>query len=241
MFIHEPKPIINIDDPATFVRQQYLDILRREPDPAGLQAWVTQLTDSEGGANKDSVRVNVSLAILDSPEFHDGGYFVIRLYLATLGRPPLREEFGRDHDAIFGASTSELESKKAALIAEFVERPEFKSKYGGLSNDHFVKVLLATATYPSPKLAEELVSQLESKQQTRAQVVRGVVDHTQTIRAFRNHVFVLMQFFAHLGRDPKTSEYNDRLKTLDATGDYHQLIFDFLYSVEYRKRFGYVN
>jgi hypothetical protein len=50
-----------------------------------------------------------------------------------------------------------------------------------------------------------------------------------------------MQFFGHLARDPEPWEYEDRLKTLNANGDYHQLIFDFLYSVEYRKRFGYVN
>ena len=50
-----------------------------------------------------------------------------------------------------------------------------------------------------------------------------------------------MQFFAHLSRDPKPGEYEDRLKTLNANGDLRQLIFDFIYSAEYRKRFGYVN
>lgn len=244
LFIPEPEPIINIEDPTIFVRQQYLDILRREPDEAGLQTWVTQLTDSArlgGGINKNSGRVNVSLAILDSPEFFDRGHFVLRLYLATLGRPPLREEFVKDHDVIFSTSTAELESRKDALINEFIQRPEFKSKYDGLSDAHFVKKLLTTVAHPSIELGDKLVSLLQSKQNTRAQVVRIVVDDTETVRAFRNHAFVLMQFFAHLARDPRGSEYNDRLKTLNATGDYNQLIFDFLYSVEYRKRFGYVN
>ena len=50
-----------------------------------------------------------------------------------------------------------------------------------------------------------------------------------------------MQFFANLNRDPKPWEYEERLKRLNATGDYRQLISDFIYSVEYRKRFGYVN
>ncbi len=69
-------------------------------------------------------------------------------------------------------------------------------------------------------------------------MVRAVVDDPQTVGAFRNHAFVLMQFFAHLSRDPKPGEFEDRLKTLNATGDYRQLVFDFLYSVEYRNRFG---
>jgi len=72
-------------------------------------------------------------------------------------------------------------------------------------------------------------------------VLRALVDDPQTVSAFRNQVFVLMQFFANLARDPEQWEYEDRLKTLNATGDYRQLIFDFLYSVEYRKRFGYVD
>ena len=71
--------------------------------------------------------------------------------------------------------------------------------------------------------------------------VRALVDDPKTISAFRNQAFVLIQFFALLGRDPQRWEYRERLNTLNATGDYRQLVFDFVYSVEYRKRFGYVN
>ena len=204
LFIPEARPTINIEDPQVFIRQQYRDILRRDPDDAGLQMWLDRLNDSAGKIGKNSGRVSVSLAILESDEFRDRGYFVIRLYLATLGRPPLREEFVRDHDAIFGTTASELESKKEALVADFVRRSS------------------------APELKDP-------KQ------VRALVDDPQTISAFRNQAFALMQFFAHLSRDPKPGEYEDRLKTLNANGDLRQLIFDFIYSAEYRKRFGYVN
>ena len=240
LFIPEPVPITNIYDPKIFVRQQYLDILRREPDEPGLKMWVEQLENTAGQADKNSGRVSVSLEILNSPEFLERGYFVLRLYLATLERRPLREEFVKDHDAIFGTSPAELESKKETLTVEFVERTEFKSIYDGLSDAALVKKLLTTAGNSSINQGE-LVTALEGKQKTRAQVVRAVVDDAQTVSAFRNQAFVLMQFFAHLGRDPKPGEYEDRLKTLSANGDYRQLVFDFLYSVEYRKRFGYVN
>ena len=240
LFISEPTPLIDIYDPQVFVRQQYRDILRREPDEAGLKMWVEQLINSADQANKNSDRVRISYAFLESPEFQERGYFVIRLYLASLGRPPLREEFVKDHDAIFSSSTSELHSKKDALIDEFVKRPEFKSIYDGLTDEAFVEKLLNTATI-SPPNRSFFVPGLQSKENTRAQVVRAVVENPQTFTAFRNQAFVLMQFFAHLSRDPKTSEYNDRLKTLNSTGDHRQVVFDFLYSVEYRKRFGYVN
>lgn len=230
LFIPEPKPSINIEDPTVFVRQQYLDILRREPDESGLQTWLARLNNSTGPVHKSSERVSVSVEVLDSPEFRDRGYFVFRLYLATLGRPPLREEFVRDHDSIFSGNAAELESKKDALVAEFVERTEFKSMYDRLTDAAFVKKLSSSRS--------DLLPALESKQKTRAQVVRAVVDDPQTVSTFRNHAFVLMQFFAHLSRDPKPGEYEARLKTLNATGDYRQLVFDFLYSVEYRNRFG---
>ena len=210
LFIDEPRGFKNLEDPKFFIRQMYLDILRREPDAPGLQSWLTQLNNSPRQVNKNSGRVSLCFEFLDSSEFRERGGFVLRLYLVALGRPPRREEFIGDHDAIFSLSSAEQELKKDALVAQFVQR-------------------------------SDLVPALESKNKTRAQVLRALVDDPQTVSAFRNHVFVLMQFFANLARDPEQWEYEDRLKTLNATGDYRQLIFDFLYSVEYRKRFGYVD
>jgi len=233
LFIDEPRGFKNLEDPKFFIRQMYFDILRREPDAPGLKSWSTWLSNYPRQVNKNTGRVSVCFEFLDSSEFRERGGFVLRLYLATLGRPPRREEFIRDHDAIFSLSAAEQETKKDVLVAEFVQRSEFRSIYDGLTDAAFVKKL--------PGNRSDLVSALESKQKTRAQVVRAIVDDPQTVSAFRNHAFVLMQFFANLARDPEGWEYEDRLKTLNATGDYRQLIFDFLYSVEYRKRFGYVN
>ena len=143
--------------------------------------------------------------------------------------------------SIFSSSTAELETRKDALITEFMRRPEFKSKYEGVSDVLFVKKLFAIAEFPSTVSVEPYSSALESKEKTRAQVVRAVVDHSHTVGAFRNHTFVLMQFFGHLNRDPMPAEYQNLLKTLNANGDYRQIIFDVLYSFEYRKRFGYVD
>jgi hypothetical protein len=101
----------------------------------------------------------------------------------------------------------ELAAAKQRLIADWIQRPEFKARYDGLSNDQLL----------------------------------ALIEDPQTISGFKNQSYVLMQFFANLNRDPHPWEYRSRLKRLNATGDYRQLIFDFIYSVEYRKRFGYVN
>jgi|GEM_PF-547591 len=235
---------VDINRPELFVRQQYLDVLGRLPDPTGFQMWTTKLTQCPnlGGPASDPKcdRVYVSQALLNSDEFVDRSYFVLRLYLATLGRKPLYEEFVSDRQPIVSAQPAEVPARKRQLVADWLQRPEFKSLYEGLANAAFVDKLLHTAANSSTN-RDALVAALDSKQKTRDDVIMTVVEDQQTIAAFKNQGFVLMQFFANLNRDPQGSEYEDRLNTVKTTGDYRQLVFDVIYSVEYRKRFGYLN
>jgi len=73
-----PNPI---NDPAFFVRMQYLDFLNREPDAAGLEFWTNQILAC-GSDQKclEQRRVSVSSAFFLSIEFHRIGYFVERAY-----------------------------------------------------------------------------------------------------------------------------------------------------------------
>ena len=234
----------DITNPEIFVRQQYQDVLGRSPDPVGFQMWTSQLRECADLGGRDSDlkcdRVHVTLGLLNSDEYVERSYFVLRLYLATLGRKPTRDEFLRDRLPLVSAPAAELSSRKQQLVDEWVQRPEFKSTYDGLSNAAFVDKLLRTAANSSTK-RDALAVTLDSHQKTRAAVVSAVLDDQETIAAFRNQGFVLMQFFSNLNRDPRSWEFEDRLNTLNAFGDYRQLVFDFLYSVEYRKRFGYLN
>jgi len=193
VFINETTAPHDIADMDVFIRQEYLDLLGREPDRDGFLWWLNRCK-AEGNCD----RVSVSIGILDSNEFLDRSYFVLRLYLAVLGRLPSHVEFNRDRQAIVSASKEELDSRKDALIRELVQKSS-------------------------------------------VQEVRAVIDDGQTVNAFRSQAFVLMQFFAHLNRDPYPNEYKRRLKYLERTGDRRSLVNDFLYSPEYRKRFGYVN
>jgi hypothetical protein len=214
VFVTETNAATNIADIADnepFIRQQYLDTLRREPDQPGLQTWLAKLNNCtrQGGRSADPScdRVSVSMGILESSEFIERTGFVLRLYFAALGRPPSFAEFTADRVAIVTAPAEELPAAKQRLIADLIQRPEAKGRHDALKNDQLLALL----------------------------------EDPRTIRGYRNPSYVLMQFFANLNRDPHPWEYNSRLKRLNATGDYRQLIFDFLYSVEYRKRFGYVN
>ncbi|HEX5873894.1 MAG TPA: DUF4214 domain-containing protein [Pyrinomonadaceae bacterium] len=214
VFVTETNAATNLGDIADnepFIRQQYLDILRREPDQPGLQTWLAKLNNCtrQGGRGADPScdRVSVSMGILESSEFIERSGFVLRLYFAALGRRPSFTEFTGDRAAIVTAPAEELPAAKQRLIADLIERPEFKARQDQLSADNLL----------------------------------ALIEDPETIRAYRDSSYVLMQFFANLNRDPHTWEYNSRLKRLHFTGEYRQLIFDFLYSVEYRKRFGYVN
>ena len=216
LFINETTAANDIADPDVFIRQQYLDILGREPDQPGFQMWLARLNgcarQGGRGADRSCDRISVSLGILNSDEFLQRDDFVLRAYVATLGRRPLYEEFLKDRASLVATPTADLDSAKQAFLAELVQRPDFNWK--------------TEFDYPPA---------------TRAQVLQTVLDDQKAINGFRNQTLVLIQFFANLNRDPQPWEYKEHLNRLNATGDYRQLVSDFLYSAEYRKRFGYVN
>lgn len=216
LFISETTAANDIADADVFIRQQYLDILGREPDQPGFQLWLARLNGCARmggrGADKSCDRISVSLGILNSDEFMQRDDFVLRAYVATLERPPSYQEFLSNRAKLVTASTRDLDAAKQAFLAELVQRPDFKWK-----------------------------TALDSPLATRAQVLQTVLDGQSAINGFRNQTLVLIQFFANLKRDPQPWEYKEHLKRLNATGDYRQLVADFLYSAEYRKRFGYVN
>src|SRR5262249_1198402 len=75
-----------IDDEAMFVRQQYHDLLNREPDPDGLKFWTQNMTSCESNvACAERKRVDTSAAFFLSIEFQETGYLVERLYKVAYG------------------------------------------------------------------------------------------------------------------------------------------------------------
>jgi len=150
-----------IDDPTFFVRQHYLDFLNREPDTAGLNFWVNQITScGADAACRDTKRINVSAAFFLSIEFQNTGYLAYLTHRAAFGpntintpAPVLYGNFERDLQAlqrgfVFGAPGADavLEANKVAYYNEFVTRPEFIDKYPStLTNDQYVDKLLTSA------------------------------------------------------------------------------------------------
>ncbi|MDQ3472736.1 MAG: M12 family metallo-peptidase [Acidobacteriota bacterium] len=219
-----------------FVRQQYLDFLNREPDPAGNAAWQSVINNCPAG-DTTCDRIHVSSAFFRSPEFQDRGYFVYRFYPVAFGRKPEYVEFVPDLAKVSGfLSDAELEAAKVGFIAEFMSRPGFFAKFNGLTDTQYVDTLLSTAQVTSPH-RDFWIAALGNGTRTRATVLRDISESPEVYNKYYNQAFVVIQYFGYLRRDPDAL-YLNWITHLESTSDYRSMINGFMNSLEYRFRFG---
>ena len=235
--------VITIDDIDFFVQQQYIDFLGRMPDSTGFANWNTTLGNCPNGGfgenlNPTCDRVHVSAGFYQSLEFQGRGYFAYRFYDAALGRRPLYTEFIPDMQKVGGAQSPAQEAvSKDLYMNEFVTKPEFKAIYDALSNQGYVDKLEQMAGVTVSNKAT-LVAALNGGTQTRAQVLRNVIESQVVFDKFFNRGFVTMQYFGYLRRDPDTIGFANWVNTLNADpSNFRHMIFGFIFSTEYRNRF----
>ncbi|MEK6283140.1 MAG: SBBP repeat-containing protein [Acidobacteriota bacterium] len=233
------NPIDGID---FFIRQQYIDFLGREPDPAGLAGWRNVLNNCGTTVPPPCDRIEVSAGFFRSEEFQSRGYFIYRFY-SSIGRIPLYAEFMPDFAKVSGFLTNDqLEANKVAFVREFMERVEFQAKYASTFNNPtaYVDALLQTVGLPSHPSRAGWIATLNSNNnaQTRAVVLRQLVESSEVYNKYYNEAFVIMQYFGYLRRTADAS-YLGWIQTMNQTGgDYRIMINGFLNSAEYRRRFG---
>jgi hypothetical protein len=281
------EPATNpIDTSSEFVRAQYHDILGREPEAAGLAFWTDNIEKCNDPARRpagqtvaqciDKQREATAIAFFMSPEFQITGGYVFHLYKGSLtgspnydggspGRFPTFLEFMHDKSQVSEGivvnnqiSGAVVEANRNALAAEFVQRPEFVAKYGGLNHELYVQELFNT-TGITPTAAEKqaLVDGLGNGTETRASVLRKVVDGTVVIdegnvqftttygQAFinqeNNRLFVYLEYVGYLRRNPDPAGFVFWLGKLNSfNGDPFQaeMVRSFILAPEYRSRSG---
>ena len=233
-----------IDGVEPFVTQQYIDFLGRLPDTIGFANWVATLNGCPNGGfgefdNPGCDRAHVSAGFFLSEEFQGRGYWAYRFYEVALDRRPTYAEFVPDMVRVGGAQSPASEAlSKAAYTTDFIQRPEFKARYDSLSNAAYVNALEANAEVT---LADKalIIQALDQNNTTRAQVLREIVESQAVADRFFNRAFVTMQYFGYLRRDPDTIGFQNWLNTLNADpNNFRHMIFGFIYSTEYRQRFG---
>ena len=191
-------------------------------------------------------RINVSAAYFLSIEFQHTGGLVDGLYRASYGRRPLYAEFMPEArvvgDGVIvgrGDWAAKLESNKQVFINEWVQRAEFRAVYDGLSNQGYVDALIAQAGGFNGS-RDALVNGFNNSTLTRAAVLRQIVENEGFMRAKSNQMFVMMEYFGYLRRDPDDAGYQFWLNKLNEfNGNFEQaeMVKAFITSGEYRGRF----
>ncbi|HSQ25192.1 MAG TPA: Calx-beta domain-containing protein, partial [Pyrinomonadaceae bacterium] len=245
-----------IDDPTFFVRQHYHDFLNREPDAPGLAFWVNQLTSCGNDvACLEVRRLNVSASFFLSIEFQQTGATSYLTNIVAFNSMPTFNRFEADSQAlgrgyIFTApgSAAVLEANKVAYFNKFVSRSDFLAIYGGLTNAQYVDQLIAnTGVGFDQSTRAALFNGLDSGAETRATVLRKIVETPSFLQAQTNRMFVLMEYVGYLRRHPSDppdnnlNGYNFWLTKLNQfNGNYidAEMVKAFLSSIEYRQRFG---
>jgi hypothetical protein len=244
------------DDPAVFVWQHYRDFLGRDPDDQGFRFWTGGMTAGCGAdaACLERKRVDTSAAFFLSIEFRQTGFFVHKLYRASYGRMPRREELLPDTRRIARGVVVNTQGWEALLaertrvfLDEWVTRPEFRAGFDQLSDSQFVERLYQNAgVAPDPNAGNSLAAAISEGRMTRAQALRAVVEEADFSRREFNPAFVLMQYFGYLGRNPDEGRdanwdgYDFWLAKLNQFGgDYRraEMVKAFVNSDEYRGRF----
>ena len=232
-----------------FVRQQYLDFLGREPDESGFNFWSEQISSCGSDAGCVERRtINVSAAYFLSIEFQETGGLVDGLYRASYGRAPRFSEFMPDtrtvaQDVVVGSGDWEgkLAANKQAFVAAWADRAAFRAAYDHLSTDAYVAELINHAGVSfSQSERDALVNGLAAGTLSRAAVLLRIVEDQRFLSAKRNEMFVLMEYFGYLRRDPDASGYQfwlDKLNHFGGNFEQAEMVKAFINSGEYRARF----
>jgi len=232
---------ITINDADFFASQHYLDFFARFPDQGGFDYWTNQIAScmNTPGCNVLGRKVGVSAAFFIENEFQQTGYFVYKIFKATLNRQPTYAEFKPDRRVVSGGST--IAAGKAALAAAFVQRPEFGLKYqNDTTREAFVQAVITTVQQTS---GVTLSSQPLLDAYTaggRAAVVSAVADDPAFSQAEYNRAFVAMQYWGYLVRDYDQGGYNFWVGIVNnpSVATYRSMVCAFITSREYQERFG---
>jgi hypothetical protein len=237
-----------VDTPEYFVRQQYVDVLGREPDEAGFNYWSDQLLAcGEDTQCVNAERRDVAAAFFISDEYQASGSYIYDLYAGALGRRPGFAEYSADRAQVVGGAN--LDTAKNLFAQNFVQRNEFTAKYqDALGAESFVDALLQSVQSSGGNLSGErsnligVYNQGTDLASSRAAVIRSLADNAAFKQTQYNQAFVLTEYFAYLRRDIDLSGYNFWVNVLNTgdPGNYRGMVCSFVTSREYQNRFGQI-
>jgi uncharacterized protein (DUF1501 family) len=215
------------DDPATLVRQQYLDFLGRPADAGGVTYWVNKLLAGR------TIPWLID-AFLSSNEFGVAVGPAARLALAAFGSPPAFD------DLMGWASRVRAKEPLAAIAADVVTRPGFTATYGGLGDSAYAAKIYREATGRSASSSWTALraGALTTGSLDRAALLAEVVALPSAVAHLGPEVDVTMTYAGLLRRSPDASGFGYWTRQVRAGTSIQRLIAQFFTSAEYAKRFS---
>jgi hypothetical protein len=251
------------------VQQHYYDFLGRYPDSGGWDYWTSTITQC--GSDQSCIngkRIDVSNAFFYELEYQQTAAFVFRLYRAAFGnnqpfpnpdnsnqaeaeKIPSYRVFSQDRARLIGSAN--LAQDQLALANLFVSRPEFLTKYSGLTLDQFVDAVIAAIKNDDGVDLGSQRAALISLGSRGAVLYRIADDNLQTnpinnrafIDAEYNRSFVASQYFGYLRRDADIGGFLFWLGQVSSAPlrdvpKQHAMVCSFVTSAEYQLRFSSV-
>ncbi len=173
---------------------------------------------------------------------------IYRLHLASYGVMPRCAEFvpeviaiGRDVVAsVLENQDALLEENLKRFVAGWVERPQFKERYDGMSDQAFVEAITANAGLGLAAAERtDMVDKLRRRSAIRAEMLLSVAKNKDFIAKHQTRSLVLLHYFGYLRRNPEDppdgnlNGFNFWIKEVETTGEVERLPRAFMSSGEY--------
>lgn len=215
-------------DAASFARQQYLDILGREPDAEGIAHW-QRLLESGSVSTGD-----LGAAFLASPEFGGVVAPITRLYFAALHRTPdvpgVRYWVGRVRGGM----------QLVDVARAFASSQEFATATNGLSPSDVVSLVYRSvlSREPDPQGLSYWVSLLDTNKIDEGQLLLQFAESAEFVYAVRFGVTTAMAYVTLLQRGTDAAGFTYWVDQFWRGTAPSLLVGSFYKSAEYAMRFG---
>jgi len=213
-------------DASSFAAQQFMDFLGHTGDAISIDFWST------GIACARMSPADEILGLIADPAF-DGRYApLVRLYQAYFLRAP--------HGAglFFWVGLHDAGTSLGAISNAFAASQEFRSRYGLLSNQDFVRqvFLNVLGREPAQSGLDFWTGKLDRGEMTRGDVMLNFSEGTEFKKKSADEVFVILLYVGMLRRTPTDGELAAALASFQA-GSHADLVLSLLASPEYAARF----
>ena len=221
---------IPFEDTGTFVTQTFQDVLDRAPTATERSTWVTRIDarTTTPGDLLTALRTNADATGNVDP--------VVRLYRAYFLRDP--EVGGFD----YWLGQRRAGRSLAWVSSSFASSPEFRARYGTLTNQQFVALVYQNilGRPGEPSGVAYWTGELDAGRKNRGGVMLGFSESPEYKTRLRFRVHTLVLFLTLLDGLPPVEEINSHERTMasNPTTGVADLAHLIIGLPEYRERFG---